>query len=174
MLVLAVLVWTTWATIREYRIRRFKKNILAYERRRRRRYLPSMRIPSPLRGLVIPIAVGGVAMVGLILLQVLPPDPVFKVGGRDLSGRVTHVRDGDTIEVSGTAIRFARLDCDERGTPNGDRATREMRRLVSGKRVKCRLTGAKSYDRLIGTCSLEDGRDLGREMRQGGFCSRWR
>ena len=172
-LVLAVLVWTTRKIVREYRIRRFKKNILAYERGRRRRYLPTLRIPRNLRGLVIPISVGGVALIGLILLQVLSPDLVSEGGGRDLNGRVSHVRDGDTIEVNGTAIRFARLDCDERGTPNGDRATREMRRLVSGKRVECRLTGARSYDRFIGSCSLEDGRDLGREMRRGGFCRRW-
>ena len=33
-----------------------------------------------------------------------------------LEGRVTRVRDGDTIEVNGVAIRLSALDCPERGT----------------------------------------------------------
>ena len=33
-----------------------------------------------------------------------------------LTGKVTHVRDGDTIEVNGIAIRLSALDCPERGT----------------------------------------------------------
>ena len=41
-----------------------------------------------------------------------------------LTGKVTHVRDGDTIEVNGIAIRLAALDCPERGTQKGDTAAR--------------------------------------------------
>ena len=33
-----------------------------------------------------------------------------------LVGMVTHVRDGDTIEVRGVPVRIANLDCAERGT----------------------------------------------------------
>lgn len=52
------------------------------------------------------------------------------------SGRVTHVRDGDTIEVDGRPIRIAALDCAEPGTMAGEAATRRMRALVSGGRLK--------------------------------------
>lgn len=45
-------------------------------------------------------------------------------------GRVTHVRDGDTIEFSGRPIRFAKLDCAAIGTPPGRRADQGMRRRV--------------------------------------------
>ena len=41
-----------------------------------------------------------------------------------LRGKVTHVRDGDTIEVNGIAIRLSALDCPERGTQKGDTAAR--------------------------------------------------
>ena len=41
-----------------------------------------------------------------------------------LTGKVTHVRDGDTIEVNGIAIRLSALDCPERGTQKGDTAAR--------------------------------------------------
>ena len=37
-----------------------------------------------------------------------------------LTGRVTHVRDGDTIVVGVTPIRFANLDCAELGTAAGE------------------------------------------------------
>ncbi|MBJ6372741.1 thermonuclease family protein [Sedimentitalea arenosa] len=67
--------------------------------------------------------------------------------GRSLSGRVSHVRDGDTIEVAGTPIRIAALDCAEKGTAQGNAATRRMRQLVSGERLDCSLTGRRSYDR---------------------------
>mgnify|MGYP005850656161 CR=1 FL=1 len=89
-------------------------------------------------------------------------------------GRVTHVRDGDTIEVSGKPIRFAKLDCAEIGTPAGRRADRHMRALVSGQTLSCNLTGRKSYDRWIGSCRLPDGRDLASVMVQSGSCAWWR
>lgn len=97
-----------------------------------------------------------------------------KLTNADLTGRVTHVRDGDTIEVSGRPIRFAKLDCAELGTPSGNRAKQRMSSLVRGQTVSCRLTGRKSYDRWIGSCSLSDGRDIASSMVQGGVCSWWR
>ena len=33
-----------------------------------------------------------------------------------LTGTITHVRDGDTIEVNNIPIRLAALDCPEKGT----------------------------------------------------------
>jgi hypothetical protein len=90
-----------------------------------------------------------------------------------VAGRVTHIRDGDTIEVAGVPIRFAKLDCAERGTAQGRRATSQIKSLVSGKTLSCTLTGRKSYDRWIGSCRLPDGRDFGTVMIQTGSCSRW-
>lgn len=88
-------------------------------------------------------------------------------------GRVTHVRDGDTIEVSGVPIRFGSLDCPESGTSAGERATRRMRKLVAGQTLTCHLNGRTSYDRKIGSCRFQDGRNVGAIMIREGYCGRF-
>lgn len=90
----------------------------------------------------------------------------------DLSGTVTHVRDGDTIEVAGVPVRLQGLTCDERDTQLGVLATAAMRDLVRGQRVACDLTGERTYDREVGRCTLPDGRDLGAVLISQGVCGR--
>ena len=60
---------------------------------------------------------------------------------------MTHIRDGDTFEVSGVPVRIANLDCAERGTVAGDNATALMRRIASSATVSCSSEGRRSYDR---------------------------
>ena len=106
----------------------------------------------------------------------------------DLRGAVTHVRDGDTIEVADTAVRIANLDCAERGDADGSRptahepratsheprATARMRELVARQVVVCDLEGRMSYDREVGTCALaSSGEDLGEILIREGVCERW-
>lgn len=91
-----------------------------------------------------------------------------------LQGRVSHVRDGDTIEVAGVPVRLAKLDCQERGTKGGEIATRVMTELVSRQHLSCQLAGRMSYDRQIGTCAMADGRDIGDILISGGYCGRYR
>ncbi len=81
-----------------------------------------------------------------------------------ITGRVTHVRDGDTFIVGSTPIRIANLNCAESGTLAGDHATRRARQVVAGQIVTCRLNTQKSYDRFIGKCSLAGGHDFGHIM----------
>jgi len=88
-----------------------------------------------------------------------------------LSGSVTHVRDGDTIEVNNIPIRLAALDCPEKGTKKGDYASRVAKQF-KGLTAKCELTGAKTYDRLVGYCSIE-GTDFGLFMMQNSACKVW-
>lgn len=94
-------------------------------------------------------------------------------GAKRVSGPVTRVRDGDTIEVAGVPVRFAGVDCAERGTAAGDAATRAMRELADGRQVRCELIGRRSYDREIGTCYLADGRDISGVLVSRGLCA-WR
>lgn len=94
--------------------------------------------------------------------------------GAQLAGRITHVRDGDTIEVEGIPVRIANLDCAERGSTAGDRASQRMRDLVKTGAMTCRLEGRKSYDREVGTCRLSDGRDVGEVLIGEAVCERWR
>lgn len=91
-----------------------------------------------------------------------------------VTGTVTHVRDGDTIEMGPIAIRLSRLDCAERDTEQGQRATEKMRALVHRAELTCDLSGRKSYDRHIGQCHLADGRDLARVMINTKTCKRFR
>ncbi len=90
-----------------------------------------------------------------------------------LTGPVTHVRDGDTIEVSRRPIRLQGLTCDERGTPLGDAATSYVARLIAGERMICELTGDRSYDREIGRCAVENGPDLAAHLIREGICGRF-
>lgn len=86
---------------------------------------------------------------------------------------MTHVRDGDTIEVSGVPVRIANLDCAELGTTAGNHATAVMRRLAASATASCQLEGRMSFDRQVGVCSIDGIGDLGEAMIQAGACTRW-
>jgi len=92
--------------------------------------------------------------------------------GDILEGQVTRVRDGDTIEVNGVAIRLSALDCPERGTLGGEHANRLAQQFLNTKAV-CELTGAKTYDRLVGYCSIEN-QDFGLFMMLNSACKLWK
>jgi len=77
-----------------------------------------------------------------------------------LTGTVTHVRDGDTIEVGKVPIRLNGVSAPELKEPLGKASKKFMRDLVLGKPIRCELNGKKTYDRLVGTCYL-DGEDIG-------------
>jgi endonuclease YncB( thermonuclease family) len=99
--------------------------------------------------------------------------PAPRTSSLHLEGRVTHIRDGDTIEVSGVPVRIANLDCAERGTTAGDRATAAMRRIASGATAICALEGRMSYDRQVGVCSVSGVGDVGEALISSGACARW-
>ena len=89
----------------------------------------------------------------------------------ELSGTVTHIRDGDTIEVGGLSVRLRGLNCPERGTASGTAAIRRMNELAAGRRIVCKLNGETNRDRVIGWCSVSR-RDLGETMIREGHCGR--
>ena len=97
--------------------------------------------------------------------------PVASSDSAILSGTVTHVRDGDTIEVSGIAVRLSALDCPENDTRQGKQATK-IAKQFEGSQAMCELTGAKSYDRLVGYCTV-GGTDFGIYMMQNSSCEVW-
>ncbi len=81
-----------------------------------------------------------------------------------LEGVVSHVRDGDTIELGPIAIRLEGIAAPEGNEPGGAIAADAMRDLVLGEDLRCDLTGDRSHDRVIGVCFLDDGRDVGEVM----------
>ena len=97
-----------------------------------------------------------------------------EIDGRAVSvlrGTITHIRDGDTFEVKGTPVRISALDCPENSTSSGQKAT-QFTRQFKGKQAVCELTGAKTYDRVVGYCSIE-GKDFAQLMVDNKFCKFW-
>lgn len=74
----------------------------------------------------------------------------------EISGIATHVRDGDTIEINGTAIRLDGLHAPELSEPLGSIAKAAMVRHVLGKIVTCTFIGDQTHDRIVGICYLND------------------
>ena len=122
-----------------------------------------------------------IIVIGLLLL--ISIDRFFQVNAEALDkeidsravsvlrGAITHVRDGDTFEVSGIPVRISALDCPENSTSLGKKATRFTRQF-KGKQAVCELTGAKTYDRVVGYCSIE-GKDFAQIMVENKFCKFW-
>jgi micrococcal nuclease len=76
-----------------------------------------------------------------------------------LTAVVTFVRDGDTIEVGGMAIRLNGLAAPESGEPGGDEATAAMKELVLDREVRYELDGERTHDRCVAVCYM-DGADI--------------
>ena len=92
-------------------------------------------------------------------------------------GTVTHIVDGDTLDVrigSRTErIRVIGIDTPERGVCYTNAATAAATRLASGKRVVLRGDPTQDtrdrYGRLLAYVGLPGGKDLGYQLIAGGF-----
>lgn len=99
--------------------------------------------------------------------------PAAESGRFALRGTVTHVVDGDTLDVRITGgqrerIRLIGIDAPEPAECYGSKAKTRMRQLAQGKRV--RLIGDPTQDtrdryrRLLAYLVLAKGRDVGRHL----------
>ena len=86
-----------------------------------------------------------------------------------VSGKVTKVRDADTVVVRGVPVRLNGVDAPENGTQAGNEATAMMKRYLRGKTLTCDLNGDRTYDRWVGVCFTEDGQDIGAVMIANGY-----
>lgn len=96
----------------------------------------------------------GAFVSGLFIAQIA-------IAGEWIEGRVTHVRDVDTIEVKNLPVRLNGIDGPEQNEKGGRTAKIWMQKLVLHRPLKCYLTGDKTYDRWVGTCYLAGYRDIG-------------
>lgn len=83
------------------------------------------------------------------------------------------VIDGDTIDIRGTRLRLAGIDAPELDDPYGQVAKFALIRLCKGQVIRAVADGDQSYERLVATCYLPDGRDLSAEMVKAGHAIDW-
>ena len=99
------------------------------------------------------------------------PVPDFPESG-ELVGRA-YVIYGDTIAISRIKIRISGIDAPELDRPWGKKAKWALVNICKGQVVTAKLNGERSYDRLVGTCYLPDGTDIGAEMVRRGAALDW-
>jgi len=75
------------------------------------------------------------------------------------------------MEVNNVPIRLSALNCPERGTQKGDNAARIAQQFL-GSRARCELTGAKTYDQLVGYCKV-NGTNFGAYMMNNSSGKVW-
>ena len=101
-------------------------------------------------------------VLGLLTLVCAPAGAVI------YSGKVTSVRDGDTVQVTTDQgekleVRLQAIDAPEKGRsgragqPYADRARDALSRITSDKRVSVDTTGLDSYGRHVGLLSVNTG-----------------
>ena len=106
------------------------------------------------------------------LPTVAGPRPPYGVPTQ-VAGRC-YVQDGDTIYIDGAAIRLAGIDAPELDQPYGQKAKFQLMALCKGHVIRAEFDGSSTYDRLVATCFLPDGRDLSAEMVKVGLALDWR
>lgn len=89
-----------------------------------------------------------------------------------ISGKC-YVIDGDTIQIGKVRLRLAGIDAPEMEHPWGKKAKWELVRLCKGQTITAELEPSISYDRVVATCLLPDGRDLSAEMVKAGLALDW-
>ena len=84
-----------------------------------------------------------------------------------------YVVDGDTIRIGKVSLRLAGIDAPELEHPWGKKAKWELVQLCKGQSITAEIEPEQSYDRLVATCFLPDGRDLSAEMVRLGMALDW-
>ena len=84
-----------------------------------------------------------------------------------------YVIDGDSIVIGNVMIRLAGIDAPELNQPWGQKDKWALFDLCKGQVVRAELDGSMSYDRLVATCYLPDGRNLSVEMVTMGLALDW-
>ena len=109
------------------------------------------------------------SLAGLLALLSLSPAAAAQQGADPVFAGVTHVIDGDTLDIGDTRVRLGGIDAPERSErctlPSGADwacgrwAWHETERLLQGRELACTDLGTRSHDRVVARCTL-DGRDV--------------
>ena len=84
----------------------------------------------------------------------------------EITGRVVRVIDGDSFVIEGVSseIRLWGLDAPEWNEAGGPEATAALTALANRRMVSCLRLYWDKHARIIARCTLQDGRDIVREM----------
>ena len=95
--------------------------------------------------------------------------------GDQIEDVVGKVIDGDTLYVGSVNIRLQGIAAPELDEPFGPEARDFLTAIALDKQARCQLTGKRSWDRQVATCTV-GGRDIGRLIVEAGLardCSRY-
>jgi micrococcal nuclease len=113
------------------------------------------------------------------------PPPAWVKAGAVFTGEVLHVIDGDGFCVGSNSnpdtwveVRMVDFDAPELRSSEGSAAKAAMSRIAAGRTVRCvvkpgRRGSLVTYDRVLASCTLSNGRSIAQSMvaagvRQGG------
>lgn len=114
---------------------------------------------------VLPLVAAAAA---LVAWERLDAQAVYPAALADLRGVVERVRDGDTLELEGRAIRLQGVAAPELADPLGRESRDALARLVAGRSIACAPDGTRTHGRIVAIC-MADGRDLGAALVAAGL-----
>lgn len=118
---------------------------------------------------------------GIQLLALFLATPAV-AGTQIISDHVKAV-DGDTLDLSGIRMRLDAMDapeskqvCRRDGVDwlCGQESSAFMRKLVDGRTLTCSVVSHDRYGRVLGTCTLPDGRDVQEASVAAGMATAYR
>lgn len=109
-----------------------------------------------------------------LTIALLLSGATLSASAAEISGKVVHVADGDTITVLAEGrenkIRFNGIDCPESSQAYGPEAREATAQAVLGNKVTIRSFRLDKYGRTIGDVILPDGSILNRTLVEIGAC----
>lgn len=122
------------------------------------------------RAAIVALAVAGIATSAYGRRWTPPSNPLPIVA---TTGIPTSIYDGDTFRFGALRVRIWGVDAPELETRFGPSARDQLARLVANRRVTCRDTGKRSYDRIVAQCWNWQGEDIAAAMARSGWAVDW-
>lgn len=87
----------------------------------------------------------------------------------EIAGTVDFVVDGDTFHIGKhTIIRVWGINAPDKEHPYYLKSKLALQDMVAGQTITCLNMGVDQYDRILGVCYDEDGKNLSAQMVRGG------
>jgi endonuclease YncB( thermonuclease family) len=110
---------------------------------------------------------GRLTLARALIILMLAGAPALADSPLVISGSVTHVADGDTIQIGKHRIRLFGIDAPEMDTERGPAAAESLRRFLKGKPLTCVRVHTDRYARAVCICHA-GGKDVAeRQIKTG-------